>query len=157
MNKRYLEQYQRLERLYNSVREFALSDSLENEISHQTDSIYYFFVCSYHLRDWISNSGALSNDELKNFFDSRIEMQICRDICNGLKHLVLDERASFGENKGSPFDRTILREYTPLNSMPVKNSDYVIFVGSEKYDVLELVGKCPNLWRDFLKAKKLLP
>lgn len=56
------------------------------------DYLYAFCQASYHLRDWLVNSGAATKRELEDLMEQTPSLGLCREICNGSKHLLLDAR-----------------------------------------------------------------
>jgi hypothetical protein len=54
------------------------------------DDVFAFFMNCYHLADWISRDGEKTKLEVDAFMKRSKPMQLCRDVCNGLKHYRLD-------------------------------------------------------------------
>ena len=115
----------------------------------------------YHIKDWLSNSRVIEENTIKQFYKHK-ELKICRDMCNGAKHLKLDNRASFGTNTNQAMGDgvTLHRTYDHFASSktlnPIKNQNYVIAVDFETFNVFEVTDKCMALWKEFLKENKLL-
>lgn len=58
------------------------------------DFLYAFFQSTYHLRDWLHNSGSASRASLDALMTANHSLGLCRDLCNGTKHFALDPRRS---------------------------------------------------------------
>lgn len=54
------------------------------------DFLYAFFQSAYHMRDWLQHSGAASKASLDAPMSANRCLKLCRDVCNGSKHFVLD-------------------------------------------------------------------
>jgi hypothetical protein len=141
-----------MQRWYNRVQQIGIQKHQDEVAEYGLDCIYSFFQNCYHLRDWLEHSRVVSQKQLADFFRSHIEMQVCRDICNGTKHFNLtrpsvDAHFSIG------------REYIPANwpgSMPHFNGTWFIIAGSDKYDIFDLTHKCMAHWNTFLNDHGLL-
>lgn len=161
--KPYFEQFERTQRWYEILNKIRVSNAPEEQADYQVDNIYAFFMNCHHLRDWIINSKVLDQKKVDDFRNLHIELKICRDLCNGPKHLKLDHPSI-----GDPSDQNILgkgvtlhKEYVPFGKssntdLPLENSKYVIIADFKKFDVFKLADKCMELWEKFLKDNSLL-
>ena len=80
-------------------------------------------------------------------------MQLCRDICNGLKHFRLS-------NASVDSHFAIGREYVPtdvLSERPHINETWFIIADGEKRDIFELADRCMNLWEQFVATFLVSP
>ncbi len=149
---RYLEQLDRVKRWYE---EFKLTDQgrpHDHSADFYQDQVYAFFQNYWHLKDWIKNDNVGLYKELRDSIHSDPEMQLCRDICNGTKHLVLKESRSgedpqFGQKK---FRVAVGSEPTTIS---VK---YTIDKSSGRtVDAFELATKCLEFWEIFIREQVL--
>jgi hypothetical protein len=81
--------------------------AVESGEQHPEDYVYAFCQNAYHLRDWLQNSGAASQRDLDELMARTPALKLCRDVCNGSKHFVLDQRRSSTDHIG------LMREYVP--------------------------------------------
>lgn len=146
-------QFERMHRWYKRIKDHqnaAIGGGLSSEAE---DCIYAFFQNCYHLRDWVIKSNVVPQKEVEQLIKSNIELQICRDICNGTKHMTLKH-----PSVGAEF--STYREYDWLWSGPGKGSKggttFRIYIAGEKYDLFDLADKCMKLWTQFLLEKKIL-
>ena len=108
------------------------------------DDIYAFFQNCYHLRYWILVSHLELQKKLDTLFIKNVELQICKDICNGLKHLELTKPKI-------DKDFNIYREYNHFavsGENPVK---YNVRADEYKYELFELMGNLIDIWDTFIK------
>jgi hypothetical protein len=108
------------------------------------DFAYAFFQSCYHLRDWLMSSAAASKKDMDALFDSSIELQLCRDICNSSKHLQYDRPSV------DPKPR-IGREWDPW----AKSWHGWYLYSDQRRPVLELVQGCVDAWNKYLSDNKL--
>jgi hypothetical protein len=127
------------------------------ETDRDFDYIFAFFLNCYRLRDWLHCSDEVSEESkrnLKELFDNSVELQICRDICNGSKHCNLNKKKVSIDAEFS-----LIREYVPsecLGKRPRLNEDWIVVAGQHKYDLFELADKCWQTWQEFLSKQGLL-
>lgn len=145
----WLTQYRRTSRWYARLQAFQQS-APDTELSAETeDFIYAFFQNCFHLKEWLVKSGVATQQELDAFISSHREWQICRDICNGTKHMTIT-RPSVDANFST------YREYDYLLPAGTNRTTFRILIGGTKHDIFELAGSCMKLWNNFLKKKNLL-
>lgn len=136
--KPYLEQFQRLKRWHDILNKFRYENASESKTDFQVDCIYTFFINCFHLKDWLIHSDVVTSNEINDFINNNLEMQICRDICNGVKHLSLTNPSIAKDNTcDCGFHGVFLhREFEPFRKdNPVKDITYNIFVEYEKFNV----------------------
>jgi hypothetical protein len=80
---RWPEQYKRMRRWRK-----RLNAQLQNE-ENRRDDFYAFFVCGYHLADWIRNDESVAEDVRTSAWESQKQgrAEVGWDIANGFKHL----------------------------------------------------------------------
>ena len=144
----YKQQLKRLERKYRSL--IQKRDAIENlNIDEVRDLILSFFQDCWHLKDWLSNSTEIDGQKLQSFLSNSLEMNMCREICNTAKHLVLNRptrlpQARLEDFRNMEVPLALAREYDP-------NGDKLTFLFlQQKYDAFELAVRCLDLWHEFL-------
>jgi hypothetical protein len=117
------------------------------------DFLYAFFQSAYHLRDWIVKGGSASNAELKKLFADNRCLELCSDVCNASKHLVLDSRHATARIG-------LMREYVPPlpgDSASGTRPTLLAFQDRDGYvefvPIGELLNDCMTVWRDFCSAR----
>lgn len=86
----YKEQFKRVQRWLSRFEELHCGRSHNRETDYYSDVVYTFFQNCFHLKDWLLNSKVINKEELNRFINDNEEMRICRDLCNGSKHLIID-------------------------------------------------------------------
>jgi hypothetical protein len=145
------EQFERVRRWNERVQRTSPHSRERPFATEQLDDVYAFFMNCYHLRDLLKNSKVIGQDKLDDFFAKNPEMQVCQDICNGLKHFDLSRAKVDPEFIiGRKF------EYAAglLNS-PHGRVGLFVMAGRNQYDLYELTETCTRLWNDFLEKNGL--
>lgn len=112
------------------------------------DYLYAFFQNCWHLCEWVQKSKIVAGPKIKHLFDSHEELRLCRDICNGTKHMTITR-----PSVDSQF--TTFREYDWLQpSMaegPNSNQKLMVRAAGQKHDMFVLADQCMKIWDDFLE------
>lgn len=136
MRRMYLVQMKRPRRLC----EFIASDERFKSLDFhlQVDIILSFFIHCYHMADWLKGSG-VSSAKIYNYIQNTYELQVCRDLTNGTKHLDLcNPRTSVFDFK-SLF--TSISDTLPYVSMFPSNMIFPSF--NSQHDLLQPFIKLP--------------
>lgn len=119
---------------------------------HPEDYLYAFCQNAYHLRDWLQNSGTASRRDLDALMARTPALKLCRDVCNGSKHFVLDPRRTSTDHIG------LMREYVPPTESggePGEQPRLLVVEGQDGsvnlFDIHELLDECVSVWRDFCR------
>jgi hypothetical protein len=107
------------------------------------DFLYAFFENAFHLRDWLSDTGAVTKEQLDALFSSSVEMRLCRDLANAHKHFSLNRPSQ-------PEPPSEAREYVPGNRHQGPSTRLVVISEWEKYDPIELAGAVLACWEKFI-------
>jgi hypothetical protein len=70
------------------------------------DFVFAFFQNCHHLQEWLLKTSNVDRQDIDALLVSTPQLRVCRDICNGTKHLTLN-------NAGVDADFSIGREYDP--------------------------------------------
>ena len=128
-----------------------------------TDELDYFisfFQNCFHLKDWIieaqKNDGINWSNKIHAMINSNQSMKICRDLCNGLKHLRIN-RPSIDKNFA------IFYEYRPFHNLDgSKESGWSVFISEnnlskpDKFLMEEIVKNCLDAWINFINSEPAL-
>jgi len=140
-------QLDRVRRWHKRVREIGWEPGFSGGTVDNLDVLFAFFQNCYHLRDWLERSRTMSKQQLDNFFQEHEEMQICRDICNGTKHLEISKPSVDA-------DFSIGREYEP-GYRPCLDESYFVIAYGDMHDLFDLADSCMRLWESFLTRNGL--
>jgi len=147
---KYQEQYNRLNRLYESFKEINDGKIHDKSSEFYQDVVYAFFMNCHHLKDWIKNDPAAASvtNNVENYINNNPDLRLCADICNGVKHLRRvsnrsGERPEFGKKKAKLY----------IGSGPTTISvKYEINTDSGTIDAFELSTKCMKAWKIFIRS-----
>lgn len=118
-------------------------------IHEQLDIVYACFQNIFFLKDWLIHDAHLSSTLLNDFINNNIELQLCRDICNGTKHFNLNHASVDA-------DFTIIREYNPFHKVwNEQRNNAIILSGGHKFELKKLASDCISLWDLFLLTNNL--
>jgi len=95
------------------------------------DFTFALFQNCYHLREWFQKTSKANPRALDTIFRESRELQVCRDICNGTKHLTLKSASVDAEF-------SICWEYDPAEPSKCR----LVIIAGEKYDLLDLASRC---------------
>lgn len=155
---KYVEQLERVRRYYNRFK--GINDGIEHTSStdYYVDDVYAFFQACYHLKDWLKNDGSYTvhtDQEIENYVSKTIALSICADICNGLKHLVLDSRRGPRSGDEPKMGRTNV-ELTVTATLsgpkvpPRISIKYEIQHAGKKLDGFQLATEALTAWTSFV-------
>jgi len=147
---KYQEQYNRLNRLYESFKEINDGKIHDKSSEFYQDVVYAFFMNCHHLKDWIKNDLAAASvkDNVENYINNNPDLRLCADICNGVKHLRRDsnrsgERPEFGKKKAKLY----------IESGPITIAlKYEIKTDSGTIDAFDLATKYIKAWGIFIQS-----
>jgi hypothetical protein len=134
------------------------------------DTVQSFFEAVHHLKDWLRNdpSSGITKAAGDKLIDDSSVLQICSDLANGSKHLVLtssrtgDRSTRIARNDVTVFPGTAWGSAagTEIPSPPATTATsahrfYVESAGTE-YDVLQLAEAAVAEWDRFLSGQGLI-
>lgn len=111
------------------------------------DFLYAFFEGSFALRDWLIDTGTVTQQQLEGLFSQHVELRINRDIANSFKHHSITRPSQ--EQPPS-----IIREYAPENPSFGSASRLVILSEGQQYDAIDLAGRCLAIWQEYTTLLK---
>ena len=116
------------------------------------DYIYAFCQNAYHLRDWLQNSGTADQRDLDALMARTPALKLCRDVCNGSKHFVLDQRRTSTDHI------ELMREYIPPThpgGQPGARPRLLVVEGQDESvhlrEIHELLDECVTARREFCR------
>jgi UDP-galactopyranose mutase len=144
--RKFEEQYERVIRWYSRFKEINDGKLHNRNTEFDVDDVYSFFINCYHLKDWIKHDDTVDKNvktRLGIFMKNDDYMKLCGKICNGIKHLIIDE--NIPEFGGKHFDYTIPNHIIKIK-FNIETKDGTI----DAFNIATiLVGK----WNDFLKRE----
>lgn len=150
-DKKYMEQFERMQRWYERFKKIDQGTSHERSSEEYTDNVYAFFQNCYQLKDWIKNDDTVKLpkgfDIDKDFINKNRCMRLLADICNGTKHLRLDNERS----KESPEFYSKNYSLALGGQKPVISVKWNIKTRTGNIDAFQLATECVQKWEEFVK------
>lgn len=116
----------------------------------ELDFLLAFFESAYRLRDWLVETGAVSNVEVDGYVASHIELQLCRDIANGFKHHRLRRPSIDAEF-------AIVNQYVPPQERGRRyrppNGEWTILANGTQLGLVDLSERVLLLWNQSLTQR----
>lgn len=128
--------------------ERALKSDDEGDI---LDFTIAFFQNCYHLKDWVpifeNIEDAAWQEKWQTFIEQNECIRYCRDICNGTKHLKID-------NPSMDADFSIYRDFEEVEGFEDgKFIGWFLLADDKRISLNQLMDDCINAWKVFLKEK----
>lgn len=89
----WIGQYCRAQRWIGRFKELKYMESANND--NYFDIMYACFQNIFYIKDWLVNDSSINLDKnlLHRFIKDNLEIGVCKDICNGTKHLTLNSNS----------------------------------------------------------------
>lgn len=168
-------QYRRVERAHDKIISDFESKTFSKSSQERLDDVYDFFFNCYHLREWIQEDGKIDQSVKNNLptFEkpnSPVQFQICRDLCNKSKHVVLKNKPNDQNTKIIPYGSAIFK--APIKdieevqkrgeTLHIKEEDgifmgnYLVSFKGNQYDLKGIIQACMSIWKKFFEENDLL-
>lgn len=151
-NKKYLEQWKRLNRYYEKVQVIERG-GVKQDDEECLDTIISFFLHCNHLKDWIFQSNKKLESELKDLFNKKKRQQclyICGNVADASKHLNLTDPERDKNSK-------ILHQNVRIDlGLGMSFYSWDISLDGIKQPVFPLVHDCMKEWNTFLNKHSLV-
>lgn len=143
----FKEQYERVKRSLNRIQ----SEEQESTVDYM-DDLYSFFINCYHLKDWIKNDPAtgLTEDEVEDFVNSQLSLQICADLANRSKHAILEK---YIRQNADMKERSITID---LNQGITIYENMVALEDGSRHIAENIAQQAVDAWTKFLSSRGLL-
>jgi hypothetical protein len=152
---RWIQQWDRVQRWYERFREIDAGRTHTRVSDFYQDVAHAFFLDCFHLKDWLKNdpTSGISSGDVERFLASSSSLQLCADLANGSKHLVLTTP------RVDPATRMSRRHFKVglASGQPTTiSAKYEIRAGGQVSDAFQVASSCRQEWEQFLKRKGLL-
>lgn len=149
----YRSQLDRVRRFLERVEgPYGLDGKSANDVEFQ-DMMWAFFQNCWHLKDWVDHDPLASEAQKKAVIqkahDSDV-LKICRDLCNGTKHLGLDRKPSSGAGA--------VHHHIDITIKPGESTtmDCMVEDGhGNRISGRELARDCVGAWEQILQSEGL--
>ncbi len=151
MTAKYVEQLERTKRYLKRFSDINAGIPHTQASPNYDDDVYAFFLNCYHLKDWIKNDPYCNGWNVEGFIKSNSDLQICADLCNGLKHLNLTNPRS---TENPQFSRINIA--LNIKEMSISIS-YKIATASGEIDAFDLGSRCVSAWENYIANNTSTP
>jgi hypothetical protein len=110
----------------------------------QLDFLFAFFESSLSLRDWLLDTGTISQQDMAALFAQHVELRLNRDLANSTKHHTISRHS-----QDEP--PCLTTEYSPERPTFGHERRLIVLSEGRVYDALKLSNNCLNIWHDFAK------
>ena len=142
----YLEQLERTRRALSRLREVYRGRIHDNTSEQYRDDVLCFFQNCYHLKDWLKwDPSGLFKAGVEQYVNQNRELQLCADLCNGSKHLVLTTPRSSEHPRLGGQSAEI-----DVGAQEIRIR-FAVDTDTGPLDALDLATRCVDLWADFIR------
>jgi len=144
-----------LEQLERAIRWYKRLQALyEQPAGHNADDFMDYIIAVFQnvfaCRDWMLNAPVFpGKEDVGKLFESP-ELMLCRDICNGTKHLTINK-----PSVDSRFLTVREHEHSPGPGTTPEHERFVLFAAGKKHDLLGLAGDCLAQVKKFVQEHGL--
>lgn len=160
MESRWREQYYRVKRWHVRLAEAEAVDE------RHLDDLYAFFVCCFHLKDWLKADPTLDpavGGAAEGLVNGNEWLALCADLANGSKHLVLTKQVRVESRLHLDWiELTLFDPSSPSDEedpvVPMVRAVPVVrrFEGEVVARALSVADLCVQVWDSFLAERRLL-
>jgi hypothetical protein len=146
-------QFARMDRWYQRIQLIAKRLEETGKLSvEDMDYILAYFQNCYHLKDWLKYEKVVDENDIEKWVNEISKpLMLCKVICNGSKHFILnDEKRAKRKHKESVYkDFQIGRGALPWGT----EEHWFVRADGEQHDIFELASECQREWKKFLDER----
>ena len=151
---KYQDQIQRAERYYSRFKKINDGRIHDSDSETYFDDMYTFFMHCYHIKDYLKHDPSYTshtNQEIENHISNTPAIALCADICNGLKHLSLNQTrsGSVPDVDNGTINLNIKEGFGTKTEIKISCKVTVKHGGSEQ-DAFNLATDAMQAWRTFV-------
>ncbi len=119
------------------------------------DTVFNFVITAYHVKDWLKKEGSCSftAQDVEHYVANEPCLKICRDICNGSKHRILDRGQ--GSNISKMVDLPLMVDteaITAASSIPINaETPHIELQDGRNLEILAFVNEVIAAWNTFFQ------
>jgi len=147
----WADQWVRVQRRLDCVR--AIYSGRAGGSEAAIDDVQAFFESVHHLKDWLGNDAmsGITKADGDALINSSATLQVCADLANGTKHLVLTSTRT--GDLGTSIARNDVTVFAGTGTAAHK---FYVASGSTELDVLDLAERAVSEWAAFLHSRGLM-
>ena len=119
-----------------------------------TDTIFNFFVTTYHIVDYVKALGTASDSAIDQLYADP-DFKICQFLCNKGKHIKLRSREPYAAQHQPAVLGGALGSFVLGVDRLGGPEKFVVLDGSQEVEVTELGARLILKWEEFFTAHKI--
>lgn len=145
----YIDQYNRMKRWYQRIKNPGSESNFLDDIGDA------FFMCCFHLKDWVKNDESLDSkkrEKVEEFVKKSPFLKVCFSICNQSKHLVCKDPQVIGELR--------VKKICALHNLNGPGATYstvkgFIEIGDDAYEIGSFAEFCIKEWDRYFEENSI--
>lgn len=158
------EQYERMLRSHAALNSVAFGETRADS-DEARDRLIHFFQDAYHLKDWIKHDTATTVSGVEGAVTASAMLSLCADICNGIKHLGLDDSNPRRQPRTGDRDTSLTQQHVAVRPDAASSNDgplpplhqWTITSDGRTFEATRVADLAVEDWQVWLRTKKLLP
>jgi hypothetical protein len=135
--------------------EKARRDIEKMKADTSTDTIFNFFVTTYHVVDYIKALGTIPQTVIDQLY-SDADFRLCQFLCNKGKHIQLRGDEPFEAKHKPAIPGGALDSFSLGVDQLGDPERFVVLDGAQEVDVIQLGNKLIKKWEDFFSVHGIL-
>jgi len=131
--------------------EKAKRDYARMKADTSTDTIFNFFVTTYHVFDYVRALGTVNPSALERLFNDA-DFKMCQFLCNKGKHIKLRTGESYEAKYQPPVPGGTLGSFILGADRLAGPERFVVLDGTEEVDVIDLGTRLIEKWERFFSV-----
>ncbi len=131
--------------------EKAKRDYSKMEAETSTDTVFNFFVTTYHVVDYVKALGTLPETTIEQFYDDS-DFKMCQFLCNKGKHIKLRQLQSYEAKYQPAVTGEILNSFLLDSDVLGGPKSYVVIEGNKEVNTIDLGTRLLQKWEAFFAA-----
>lgn len=129
----------------------AKRDYVKMKADTSTDTVFNFFVTTYHIVDYVKALGTVGDSTIEQLYADD-DFKICQFLCNKGKHIKLRSGEPYEAQYQPPIEGGMVGSFV-LNSDVLGGPErFVVLAGTQEVDVIELGQMLLDKWEAFFLA-----
>ena len=129
----------------------AIRDYEKMQKNISTDTIFNFFVTTYHVMDYVKALGTVNTLAIKQFYNDT-DFKLCNFLCNKGKHFHLKNREPYETKHQPAIQGDTLGSFVLGVGCLGGTERFVLLDNNQEIDVIELGEKLIDKWKAFFKT-----
>lgn len=126
----------------------AQRDYAKMKAETSTDTIFNFFVTTYHVVDYVKALGTVPKAAIDQLYEDP-DFMMCQFLCNKGKHLKLSQESSFEAKYEPAISGTPTGSFCLEADILSGPERFIVLDGGKEVDPVDLGGKLIHKWETF--------